>query len=189
MTEEVSNNENPVEEVVPPNKPVENEKKSNPFGDGFGKGISRGKEELLHELGVNSIDDLKTVVSAHKEFVEKNKNTEEKLLEISSKHVELESNYKKVSSQLQEYIEKDKKVAEELYDSLHEEDRKAVDLTGLPKEKTIPLLQRLVQQKNPNYRTIGSPVAPSFKNNTHLSEHDKALELAKNKKKLSDLVR
>ncbi len=132
--------------------PGSGEAKNTQFDIGYAKGIDKGKKDLLADLGVDNFDALKEALSVKREMEEKTKTTEQRFHELETQH-------KEATKELSEFRKAAKAEADSLYETLSDEHKKAVDTTGLPKERVIPLMRTLSASK-PALRKAGAPVSP-----------------------------
>lgn len=123
------------------------------FTDGYTKGAAKTEAKILKELGVESFDEIKNVI---KEVQEK-RESEKSLVD---RYTELTSKYQAASEKLNFFETAVKKEADNLFNALSEDQRKAVEETGLPLENLVPMMKQLkateVQPKK-----IGTHVDPS----------------------------
>ena len=122
------------------------------FHDGYGKGIAKGKAQLLEDLGVENLDDIKSALEFAAAKREEEKSTADKLAEISSKYENLEAEVKT-------YREAASAEATTLFESLSDENKSAIEASGLPLEKMVPVMRQM--QAAPSApKKVGSSVNP-----------------------------
>lgn len=139
------------------------------FDAGFGKGIEKGQKELLEQLGVDGVDDLKAVLTSHKEREDAAKSTEQKLADVLSFVDGMKTKYAETEAKLESYVGRDKDKAQKLYDSLSDDDKAAFDTMEIPLEKATPVLERFTSK--PTKKKVGGQVSPSPENvNTGTSQ-------------------
>lgn len=127
---------------------------SDPFDKGYGKGIEKGKRELLKTLGVDSVDDLKSAMKAAQEAREAQRKAAEEQGEFRELYEQLRAEnatLKERAAIADRYEASQQKELEGLTGKLNEEDKAMLD--GLPTDRALALAKRLAAQSS---KPVGS---------------------------------
>lgn len=155
MTENVNGptgNETPSNETSSKSGETNNNTSNELFDKGYGKGKSKGKAEVLKELGVEDIETVKSALKFEADRREEEKSTADKLAEMTSK-------FETTESELKAYRETANAEATTLFESLSDDNKSAIEASGLPIEKMVPVMRQMTAAP-PAPKKVGASVNP-----------------------------
>jgi hypothetical protein len=122
-----------------------------------------------HDSGrdrAGSLDDLKSALAFARKKQDEEKSTADRLAELQTK-------YESAETELTAYRSQAKAEAEALFQKLTEEQKTAIQSSGLPLEKMVPVMRQMSAFTPSMTKKVGAPVAPADPSNPGLGEQKK----------------